>query len=187
MQPNEALYEARNLMNQMLLREQAELQSFATYTRSDPAQLASFTKDLNTQAAMLNRWIDSTEQMRGVQDFPKRPPWHEQPEAFSIPVRTGEFGPLTFQNDDVLVDRLGKERVAKIQLLQSQSNRLFRVQDKGALYAYEILNFVDGKRSVGEIRDAVSAEYGPIPLEIVADYLKACEEAKILRLQTGQH
>jgi hypothetical protein len=81
------------------------------------------------------------------------------------------------------VDRLGKERVAKIQLLQSQYNRLFRVQDKGALYAYEIVNFVDGKKSVGEIRDAVSAEYGPIPLEVVADYLKACEEAKIVSLQ----
>ena len=89
--------------------------------------------------------------------------------------------------DDVLVDRLGKERVAKIQLLQSQSNRLFRVQDKGALYAYEIVNFVDGKRSVGEIRDAVSAEYGPIPLEVVADYLKACEEAKIISLQANRH
>jgi len=54
------------------------------------------------------------------------------------------------------------------------------VQDRGTLYAYEIVNFVDGKRSVGEIRDAVAAEYGPIPLAVVADYLKACEEAKIV-------
>jgi hypothetical protein len=58
-----------------------------------------------------------------------------------------------------------------------------RVQDQGALYAYEILNFVNGKRAVGGIRDAVAAEFGPIPLDVVADYLKACEEAKIITLR----
>jgi hypothetical protein len=57
-----------------------------------------------------------------------------------------------------------------------------RAQDQGELYAYEIVNFVDGKRSVGEIRDAVAAEFGPIPLDVVADYLKALEEAKIVAL-----
>ena len=55
-----------------------------------------------------------------------------------------EFGPLTFQNDDLLLDRLGSERMEKIKLLDSGSNRLFNVQDRGALYAYEIVNFVDG-------------------------------------------
>jgi hypothetical protein len=66
--------------------------------------------------------------------------------------------------------------------LSAGSDRLLRAQDLGELYAYEIVNFVDGKRSVGEIRDAVAAEFGPIPLDIVADYLKACEEAKIVAL-----
>ena len=186
LQPSEAWYEARNLINQTLQREQAELQSFAAYTKIDPAQLAPFSQSLNTQAAMLNQWIDSSEHKRGVQEFPSLPPWHSNPDASRIPIRTADFGPLTFQNDDVLLDRLGKERVAKIQLLQSQSNRLFRVQDKSALYAYEIVNFVDGKKSIGEIRDAVSAEFGPIPLEIVADYFKACEEAKIVSLQADR-
>ena len=78
-------------------------------------------------------------------------------------MRVGEFGPLTFQNDDVLLDRLGSERVSRIKLLNAGSNRLVRVQDRGALYAYEIVNFVDGKRTVGAIRDAVAAEFGPIP------------------------
>jgi hypothetical protein len=30
------------------------------------------------------------------------------------------------------------------------------------------------------IRDAVSGELGPIPLDVVSDYLKACEEAKVI-------
>jgi hypothetical protein len=34
---------------------------------------------------------------------------------------------------------------------------------------------------VGEIRDAVSAEYGPLPLTLVADYLQACIEAQVIQ------
>jgi len=91
-----------------------------------------------------------------------------------------EFGPLTYQNDDVLLDRLGAERFAKIALFDADSNRLIKTQNSGSLYAYEIVNFIDGKRNVGAIRDAVAAELGPIPLETVSDYLDACAQAKII-------
>lgn len=178
--PNDAWYEARNLVTQMLRREQAELRSFSTYTQSDSGKVAALIKDLEAHAAMLNGWLDQIAATRGARNFPAQTPWHGQPDASRVPVRTAEFGPLDFQNDDVLLDRLGSERVAKIKLLDSGASRLVRVQDRGSLYAYEIVNFVDGKRSVGEIRDAVAAEFGPIPLDVVADYLKACEEAKIV-------
>jgi len=180
--PKDAWYEAHNFMTQMLRREQAELRSFSTYTLSDPAKAAVFEKDLDAQAAMLNKWLEHSAEMRGVHDFQALPPWRAEPDASRVPERTAQFGPLTYQNDDVLLDRLGSERVGKIKLLSAGSDRLLRAQDLGELYAYEIVNFVDGKRSVGEIRDAVAAEFGPIPLDIVADYLKACEEAKIVAL-----
>ena len=48
----------------------------------------------------------------------------------------------------------------------------------GEEYAYEVLNFADGKRSADEIRDAVSAEYGPVPLELVLEYLRALRPSK---------
>lgn len=181
--PKEAWYEARNLMTQMLRREQAELRSFSVYTQSDPEKAAVFGKDLEGQVAVLNQWLDHSAETRGVRDFQLLPPSRAQSDASRVPVRTAEFGPLTYQNDDVLLDRLGSERVGKIKLLAGASNRLFRAQDQGELYAYEIVNFVDGKRSVGEIRDAVAAEFGPIPLDVVAEYLKACEEAKIVALR----
>ena len=180
--PKEAWYEARNLMNQMLRRELAELRSFSIYTQSDPGKAAVFGKDLEAQVARLNGWLDHLAETHGVHDFQLLPPWHAQTDASRIPVRTAEFGPLTYQSDDVLLDRLGGERVGKIKLLAGGSNRLFRAQDQGELYAYEIVNYVDGKKSVGEIRDAVAAEFGPIPVDVVADYLKACEEAKIVVL-----
>ena len=50
----------------------------------------------------------------------------------------------------------------------------------GEEYAYEVLNFADGKRNAQEIRDAVSAEYGPIPLAIVVEYLSALEKIGVV-------
>jgi hypothetical protein len=178
----DASFEAHNLIAQMLRRDQAALRSFAAFTHGNPPELAASLDALKAQAATLNAWIDSRAAQRGVHGG-GAPGWHAAAAGARIPLRIGEFGPLTFQNDDVLLDRLGAERVAKVKLLNAGSSRLLNAQDRGAIYAYEIVNFVDGKRSVADIRNAVAAEFGPIPLEVVADYLKACEEAKIIAFQ----
>jgi hypothetical protein len=178
--PQEALFEARNLLTQSLHREQAGLQSFALYTRSRPPALAASVAALQAQAATLNGWLVEAAATRGAHDANWTPAWRATAEAARVPHRIGEFGPLTFQNDDVLRDRLGEDRVRKIQLLSAGSSRFVNVQDSSALYAYEIVNFVDGKKSVADIRDAVSAELGPVPVSVVSDYLNACEEAKII-------
>lgn len=47
-------------------------------------------------------------------------------------------------------------------------------------YAYETLNFADGHRNAQQIRDAVSAEYGPVSLDLVVEYLKALEKIGVL-------
>ena len=52
----------------------------------------------------------------------------------------------------------------------------------GEEYAYEVLNFADGKRNAQEIRDAVSAEYGPVQLELVVEYLKALEKIGVVEM-----
>jgi aminopeptidase YwaD len=41
----------------------------------------------------------------------------------------------------------------------------------GSDYAYEALNLVDGRRTVSQIRDALAAIYGPVPLAEVMEYL----------------
>ena len=38
--------------------------------------------------------------------------------------------------------------------------------------AYEIVNFIDGKRTISDIRDAVMAEFGPVQLPAVVQYLE---------------
>jgi aminopeptidase YwaD len=50
----------------------------------------------------------------------------------------------------------------------------------GEEYAYEVLNFADGIRNAQQIRDAVAAEYGPVPLELVVEYLKALQEIGVV-------
>jgi aminopeptidase YwaD len=57
----------------------------------------------------------------------------------------------------------------------------------GAEYAYEALNLVDGQRTVREVRDALAAIYGPVPLAEVAGYLGALAKIGILIPGEGTH
>ena len=50
----------------------------------------------------------------------------------------------------------------------------------GEEYAYEALNFVNGTRSVRQITDALSIEYGPVPQEMVLEYLQDLEQIGVL-------
>ena len=43
-----------------------------------------------------------------------------------------------------------------------------------------MLNFAGGIRNARQIRDAVSAEYGPVPLGMAVEYLKALEAAGVI-------
>jgi aminopeptidase YwaD len=47
-------------------------------------------------------------------------------------------------------------------------------------YAYEALNFADGKHSAGQIAEELSAEYGPIPPELVLEYLQALKSIGVV-------
>jgi len=50
------------------------------------------------------------------------------------------------------------------------------------LITYEVLNFVDGKNSLLDIRNAVSAEFGPVPLQWVEDYIRLLARAGVVLL-----
>jgi len=177
--PGDAWYEARNLIRQGLQREIATLSSLLIFSGSSSHD-ATAEKALTDQAATFNGWIDNRAKARGAQGTEPKARWADAQATRKVPVRVGDFGPLTYQNDDVLKARLTPERMAKIKLLDSEATPLLNEHDSSELYAYEIVNFVDGKRTVGEIRDAVSAEYGALPVEVVEDYLSACKDAGLI-------
>jgi hypothetical protein len=85
-------------------------------------------------------------------------------------------GPMSVFGYDYFEDKFGEEKAAKLKLLGSRGQR-----GSGGEYAYEVLNFVDGQRNAQQIRDAVSAEYGPVPLEYVVEYLRALESIGVLQ------
>jgi len=84
-------------------------------------------------------------------------------------------GPLTVFGYDYFADHARMAGVESPKLLGYEG-----LWGAGEEYAYEVLNFADGKRNAQEIRDAVSAEYGPVPLEIVVEYLKALEKIGLM-------
>ena len=55
----------------------------------------------------------------------------------------------------------------------------------GSELGYEALNLVDGRRTVGSIRDDLSAVYGPVPIELVIEYLETLERIGVLTTDSG--
>jgi aminopeptidase YwaD len=89
--------------------------------------------------------------------------------------RTEPKGPLAVFGYGYFAEHAKAEGVAMPKLLSYGG-----LWGAGEEYAYELLNFADGKRKAQEIRDAVSAEYGPVPLEMVVEYLRALEKIGVL-------
>jgi aminopeptidase YwaD len=98
------------------------------------------------------------------------------PEATAVFRRNaGPKGPLAVFGYDYFADHAKAAGVATPKLLSYEGS-----WGGGEEYAYEVLNFADGKRNAQEIRDAVSAEYGPVPLEMVVEYLRALEKIGVV-------
>jgi hypothetical protein len=86
-------------------------------------------------------------------------------------------GPMSAFGYDYFTDHYGEERESSLRLLQFQ-----RLRGSGGEYAYEVLNLVNGQRNAPEIRDSVSATYGPVPFEMVLEYLRALESIRVIEV-----
>jgi aminopeptidase YwaD len=84
-------------------------------------------------------------------------------------------GPVAVFGYDYFADHTKTAGIATPKLLSYEG-----LWGSGEEYAYEVLNFANGKRNTQEIRDAVSAEYGPISLELVVEYLQALEKTGLV-------
>jgi hypothetical protein len=87
-------------------------------------------------------------------------------------------GPMHAFGYSYIDDRLGAERAANLRLANHSTPH-----GDGGMFAYEALNFVDGKRTISEIRDWLVAELGDVPLEYVEEYLSALESIGVLHRQ----
>jgi len=85
-------------------------------------------------------------------------------------------GPMHGFGYSYLEERLGREELASL-ALQNHGTRY----GGSGMYTYEALNFVDGERTVSDIRDWLVAEMGEVELEAVAEYLQALESIGVIR------
>jgi aminopeptidase YwaD len=169
----ETLHRARTLVERQrgLTREDAAVlaRTWAWHERevaSSIGRLMEVPPDLQEE---MTRFLADLER---VLDVPQAWPEATTDAGRAVYRRTGKVsGPMQGQfGYDYFEEHLGAERVGALALLQHTGLR-----GGGQEYAYELLNLVDGERPVQQIRDMLSAFYGPVPLEAVVEYLRVIE------------
>jgi hypothetical protein len=156
--------DAAVIVSQGVLREQRRLQSVTRFLRLDTsAQLDRLKSGIaDAGKAMLKSFLPpaDADQLAGAG-------FHQPPTDTRVPVRNAAVkGPLA-PDGDWLREKggTGATSIAVAGLPNSDD------------VTYEIANFVDGVRTVSEIRDAVSAEFEPIGVGAVAEYLDLLAKA----------
>lgn len=84
-------------------------------------------------------------------------------------------GPMSVFGYNYLTGKLGSAKTSKLRLLEFEGLR-----GSGGDYAYMVRNLLDGS-TVAAVRNRVSAIYGPVPLDIVLEYVEALAEAGVVR------
>jgi hypothetical protein len=104
-----------------------------------------------------------------------------RPVAPSGPVyrRIRSEGPMNGFGYSWFDDRLARAGLARPRLLLRQPAW------EGPGYGYEALNLVDGRRSVGEIRDVLTGTLGAVPVEEVGEYLEMLARLGVLERVSG--
>jgi hypothetical protein len=133
------------MFGQAIEREQRRMRSFAAFM---PAPIDPM---LRSRIADMEKGITSVWTSIGITSSPF------VPAAERIRGRGGE--------DRRVPSRVGSRRPAPV-----EPPTAFLTFDHPADILHELGNFIDGKRSISDIRDAVSAEFGALPLPSVVDY-----------------
>ena len=151
--------EAQNILDLALNREKQVMASILFFNDATDIKAAveAMQKQLGNQYLSLTAGLRTRAQARGVEA--STPPSLEPRTDERIPLRLTR-GPLDFA--------LPGSRLPESEAAWYRSPGF-------ALHAdarFELVNFIDGKRSVSEIRNALSAEFAPVQTEIVARYLE---------------
>jgi hypothetical protein len=142
--------------------------------RAKVESIRPFAPLTDIQVAGANRFLD---QLAGLFLMPV--PAIFEPRDETIYSRNPEIeGPMHAFGYSYIEDKLGKERLAELQLPKHSTPF-----GSGRLFTYEALNFVDGERTVSDIRDWLIVQLGDVPLEYVAEYLAALESIQVLSKQ----
>ncbi|HEX8185835.1 MAG TPA: DUF4910 domain-containing protein [Blastocatellia bacterium] len=90
-----------------------------------------------------------------------------------VPVRK-VAGPMSIYYYDYVSERASGDDLSAVERINAKPG--------GEIVLYEILNLVDGRRSIQSIRDYISAAYGSITVEDVSDYLRLLEKIGVIKI-----
>jgi hypothetical protein len=166
---HEAYREGRNRIAHALEREEAALASILKFTGAT-MDLASWNGSLEAthrgnELALRAGYEALASQPRADAILEPAP----TAAGSRIPVRSeGVQGPTGLYYYDHIAATLGSD-VLSVALDE--------------LSQFEVLNFTDGRRTVAQIRDAVSAELEPVTVEAVTEYLELLARAGVVRFR----
>ena len=170
---HQAYREARNRIRYGLRREKEALESIVKFTgaRTDLGPWNQSLESIHAGDAIAARTTyDALCRERGIAPLADDA-LEPKPTAKGsrVPVRSETVqGPTNLYYYDQLAATLGED-VPPVSLDE--------------LARFEVLNFTDGRRTVAEIRDAVSAELDPISIEAVSEYLEVLARAGVVRFR----
>ena len=105
--------------------------------------------------------------------MPPAPPTSDR----RVPIRApGIVGPLNVYYYDYFAEIPGADPAKGGTLFAPAEGALAKRED-GEVLVFEALNLADGKRTVSDIRDALSGRYAPVPLSAVAEYFELLAKA----------
>ncbi len=190
----EGAEESRNLISMALEQDAMALDSVAALAMDDKelaAKVDNFIEQLSGAWLLLTGTL--TEQRKGNRVFfmleprqqpaepkgrgskPRNPKEAIKPSEHSrIPSRK-VIGPMQIYYYDYVAERIGEEDRRVIDRISQRPN--------GDVILYEILNLVDGKRTIQDIRNYIAASYGAIPVEEVSEYLRVLAKIGVVAIE----
>lgn len=188
----EAEHQARNLITHVYQREFAAIGSAALFAHTPGVQndVKKTISLLNSDEAASLKKVEEAALMRASELAVVRvtrslnEPEQRAMRLIPVPNKGKELFNLDYVSRTLEKDPTARipEIMAAIeettQRLREQGvseMTLFGIPDAPAFYA-------DGKRSILEIRDAVAAEYAPIPIEVLELYFRAFEKAGVMKI-----
>jgi hypothetical protein len=185
----QARTEAVNTVHQGYLREQQNLESLGLLAGHDAAALDFLAKQ---EAVLLASEKDNLNQIEMTyQQSAKRRQPPASPSATESDARAAAGGIPHWNgrilDAEALWEQLPREEIDRLQIFSYTTQKTAPFVPNFNVILFETLNFIDGKRTLKEIRDAVSAEYEPIPLQAVTDLAEALVKANLIEVNTRQN
>ena len=165
--------EALNILEQAVYREREALTSVGFFASNSPVFASSLKIKMDSLNGLKETWLKELENTYQLACAEKK----VKPEKLGL------------SGDEIRLSRLVPVRKLQNKDLDPwmvmMKLREMNLQVSPLIYQaeFELRNFIDGKRSILQIRNAASAEYEPLPLLEVEKYFQALEKVGLIEIK----